>query len=36
MLDDILVPQIPAFTNSGLTNYIIELIVSEDEVRCSE
>jgi len=32
-LDGVLVPKVPAFTKSGLMDYIVELIVSEDEVR---
>ena len=32
-LDDILAPWVPAFTKSGLTDYIVELIVFEDEVK---
>jgi hypothetical protein len=31
-LDGILVPKIPQFTKAGLVDYIIELIVAEDEV----
>ena len=32
-LDGVLVSRVPTFTKSGLADYIIELIVSEDEVR---
>jgi hypothetical protein len=32
-LDKSLAPKIPEFTKSGLMDYIVELIVSEDEVR---
>lgn len=28
-----LAPKVPEFTKSGLMDYIVELIVSEDEVR---
>jgi hypothetical protein len=34
-LDKNLAPRMPPFTKSGLTEYIIELIVSEDEVSFS-
>jgi hypothetical protein len=32
-LDASLMPKIPEFTKSGLMDYIVELIVSEDKVR---
>ena len=32
-LDGSLATKIPKFTKSGLMDYIVELIVSEDEVR---
>jgi hypothetical protein len=32
-LDGSLAPKVPEFTKSGLMDYIVELIVSEDEVR---
>jgi len=32
-LDRSLVPKAPAFTKEGLLEYIMELIVTEDEVR---
>ena len=34
-LDGNLVPHVPPFTKSGLTDYIVELIVTEDEVSFS-
>jgi len=35
-LDSNLTPYVPPFTNSGLTDYLVELIVSEDEVHISK
>lgn len=32
-LDGSLAPKVPEFTRSGLMDYIVELIVSKDEVR---
>lgn len=32
-LDRSLAPKVPEFTRSGLMDYIVELIVSKDEVR---
>lgn len=32
-LDDSLAPKVLEFTKSGLMDYIVELVVSEDEVR---
>jgi hypothetical protein len=34
-LDASLTPKIPAFTKAGLMDYIVELIVAEDEVSDS-
>ena len=34
-LDGNLVPRVPPFTKLGLTDYIVELIVTEDEVSFS-